>query len=271
MILGPPDVYPIQKAMAEAGLTPGPNLPAHAPDEFMKRLGSLPLLHQPGEKWMYHTGSDILGVLIARATGQKLETFFRERIFEPLGMKDTGFSVPEAKLDRLAACYQVDAATGQLVLFDEAPGSRWARPPIFESGGGGLVSTVDDYLAFCRMMLNKGTARNERQGGSERILSRPAVELMTTDQITPEQKAVSPFFLGFWDNHGWGFGVSMITRRDGVSAVPGRFGWDGGYGTSGYSDPAEDMVAILMTQSLSTLFTNLYPDFWTSVYQAIDD
>jgi CubicO group peptidase (beta-lactamase class C family) len=265
MIMGPPDAYPIQKAMAEAGLAPGPNLPSHAPDEWMKRLGSLPLLHQPGEKWMYHTSSDILGVLITRASGQTLETFFQKRIFEPLGMKDTGFSVPEAKLDRLAACYQIDAAAGKPVLFDEARGSQWARPPVFESGGGGLVSTVDDYLAFCRMMLNKG------KNGGERILSRLSVELMTTDQITPEQKAVSPFLPGFWDNHGWGFGLSIITRRDGVAAVPGRFGWAGGYGTSGYSDPQEDMVAILMTQSLSTLFTNLYPDFWTSVYQAIDD
>jgi CubicO group peptidase (beta-lactamase class C family) len=260
-----PGEYPIQKAMAEAGLAPGPNPPSLAPDEWMKRLGSLPLLHQPGEKWMYHTGSDILGVLIARAAGQKLETFFRERIFEPLGMKDTGFSVPEAKLDRLAACYQVDAATGRLAVFDEARDGGWARAPVFESGGGGLVSTVDDYLAFCRMMLNKG------KSGGERILSRLSVEVMTTDQITPEQKSASPFFPGFWDNHGWGFGVSMITRRDGVAAVPGRFGWDGGYGTSGYSDPQEDMVAILMTQSLGTLFSNIYPDFWTSAYQAIDD
>jgi CubicO group peptidase (beta-lactamase class C family) len=265
LIMAPPDVYPIQKAMAEAGLAPGPNLPSHPPDELMKRFGSLPLLHQPGEKWMYHSGSEILGVLIARASGQKLETFFRERIFVPLGMKDTGFSVPEAKLDRLATCYQIDAATGRLVVFDEARGSRWARPPVFESGGGGLVSTVDDILAFSRMMLNKG------KNGGERILSRLSVELMTTDQITPEQKAVSGFFPGFWDNHGWGFGVSIITRRDDVAGVPGRFGWDGGYGTSAYADPKEDMVAILMTQSLGTLFTNLYPDFWTLAYQAIDD
>src|SRR5438128_6632374 len=141
LIMGPPDVYPIQEAMAEAGLAPGPILPSHAPDEWMKRLGSMPLLHQPGEKWMYHTGSDILGVLIARAAGQKLETFFRERLFEPLGMKDTGFSVPEGKLDRLAACYQVDARVpacgcGKLAVFDEARGGRWARPPVFESGGG---------------------------------------------------------------------------------------------------------------------------------------
>jgi CubicO group peptidase (beta-lactamase class C family) len=94
---------------------------------------------------------------------------------------------------------------------------------------------------------------------------------MTTDHITPEQKAVSDFFPGFWGNRGWGFGVSVITRRDDVAGVPGRFGWDGGYGTSGYSDPKEEMVAILMTQSLSALFSNIHPDFWTSVYQAIDD
>jgi CubicO group peptidase (beta-lactamase class C family) len=216
---------------------------------------------------MYHTGSDILGVLIARAAGRTLETFFRERIFEPLGMKDTGFNVPEAKLDRLAACYQTDAATGALVLFDEARGSRWARAAVFEAGGGGLVSTVDDYLAFGRMMLNRG------KHGSERILSRLAVEIMTTDQLTPEQKAASAFFPGFWDSRGWGFGVSVVTGRDGVAAVPGRFGWDGGYGTSWSSDPKEDMVGILMTQRLwtSPIPPAVHLDFWPSAYQAIDD
>jgi CubicO group peptidase (beta-lactamase class C family) len=216
---------------------------------------------------MYHSGSDILGVLIVRATGQSLETFLRERIFAPLGMKDTAFSVPEAKLDRLATCYQTDPATGALALFDEARGGRFARPPAFESAGGGLVSTVDDYLTFSRMMLNKG------KHGNERILSRLAVELMTTDQITSEQKAASPFFPGFWDNRGWGFGLAIVTKRDDIAAVPGRFGWDGGYGTSGYSDPAEDMVAILMTQRVWDAAGTpvVYLDFWTQAYQAIDD
>ena len=266
-VMAPPDTYPIQKAMAEAGVAPGPNLPSYGSDELMKRFGSLPLLHQPGEKWMYHSGSDILGVLITRVTGQTLETFFRERIFSPLGMKDTGFSVPEAKLDRLATCYQTDPATGGLVVFDEARGGRFARPPVFESGGAGLVSTVDDFLAFGRMILNKG------KHGRERILSRPSVELMTTDHITPEQKAASNFFPGFWDNRGWGFGMSVITRRDDVAAVPGRYGWDGGYGTSWYSDPNEDMVAILMTQRVwdSPVAPAVFLDFWTSAYQAIDD
>ena len=262
-----PESYPIQRAMAEAGLTPGVNVPAHPPDEVMRRFGSLPLAHQPGERWMYHSGSEILGVLIARVSGQTLGAFLSERIFAPLGMEDTGFSVPEAKIDRLATCYQTDLATGQVVVLDEARGGRFARPPVFESGGAGLVSTVDDYLAFGQMMLNKG------RHGRERILSRPSVELMTTDQITPEQKAASDFFPGFWDSRGWGFGLSMITRRDDIAAVPGRFGWDGGYGTSWNSDPNEDLVGILMTQRVwdSAGLPAVFVDFWTSAYQAIED
>jgi CubicO group peptidase (beta-lactamase class C family) len=264
-LMAPPGKYPIQKLVADAGLAPGPNPPSHPPDLWMKRLGDLPLIHQPGEAWMYHTGSDILGVLIARASDQSFGTFLRERIFEPLGMTDTAFSLPEAKLDRLATCYQTGAGTGGLAVFDEARGGLWSRPPVFEAGGGGLVSTVDDYLAFSQMMLNKG------KYGRERILSRLSVELMTTDHLTPAQKAGARMFFG--DNRGWGFGVAVTTRRDDLSAVPGRFGWDGGYGTSGYSDPAEDMVGILMTQRLmdSPEPPFVYLDFWTSAYQAIDD
>lgn len=260
-----PARHPIQQAMDEAGVAPGPDLPSLAPDEWMKRLGGLPLIHHPGERWMYDTGSDILGVLISRATGQPLETFLRERIFEPLGMKDTGFSVPAEKLDRLASCYQADSTTGTLDLYDGADDSRWSRPPAFPSGGGGLASTVDDYLAFCRMMLNKGKYEGER------ILSRPSVELMTTDQLTREQKSGAEILLG--DDGGWGFGMTVITRRGDLSSTPGRFGWDGGYGTSGYSDPEEDMAGILMTQLVagSSGLMDIFRDFWTSAYGAIDD
>lgn len=265
LLLAPPGSSPIQQAIAEAGVAPGPGIFPHGPDVFMERLGSLPLLHQPGERWLYGTGAEVLGVLIARASGQSLGAFLQERLFAPLGMRDTGFHVPEEKLDRLATCYQADPATGTLVPFDAAPDSLWSRPPAFESGGAGLVSTVDDYLAFCRMLLSRG------QGPAERILSRASVELMTTDQITPEQKASSPFFPGFWETRGWGLGLSVFTRRGDVAAVPGRFGWDGGYGTSGYVDPREELIGIVMTQSLTALFGQLIPDFWTSVYQAIDD
>ena len=262
-----PERHPIQKAMSEAGVSPSANLPAHSPDELMKRWGSLPLAHQPGEKWMYNSGSDILGILISRATGKTLETFLRERIFAPLGMKDTAFSVPEARLDRLPAAYQTDFATGKTVLFDEARGGRFARPPVFESGAGGLVSTVDDFLAFGRMMLAKGLH------GRERILSRPSVELMTADHITAEQKAASDFFPGFWDNRGWGFGMAVVTRRDDVARSVGTYGWDGGYGTSWYADPREDLTGILMTQRVwdSPVAPAVNRDFWTTAYQAIDD
>jgi CubicO group peptidase (beta-lactamase class C family) len=262
-----PSRHPIQFAMEEAGLAPSAHLPTHAPDEYMRRLGSLPLVHQPGERWLYNTGSEVLGVLIARVTGQSLDAFLRERIFEPLGMKDTGFSVPAEKLDRLPVCYQFDFETGGLAVFDEAQGGRFASPPAFESGAGGLVSTVDDYHAFCQMLLNVG------KYGDARILSRLSVELMTTDHITPEQKAVSEFFPGFWDNRGWGFGMAIVTRRDSLEDVPGRYGWDGGYGTSGYTDPQEEMVGVLMTQRImdSPSAPEVFLDFWTSAYQAIDD
>ena len=262
-----PDVYPIQKAMAEAGIAPGPRPLSFSADEFMARVGGLPLVHQPGEQWMYHTGSDILGVLIARAAGMSLGDFLKERIFEPLAMKDTGFSVPEAKLDRLASCYHADPATGRLAVYDEARGGPWACQPVFESGGGGLVSMADDYLAFGRMLLRYG------RHGADRILSRPAVELMTADQLTTEQKASSPFVPGFWDTRGWGFGLSVITRRGGVGLSPGSFGWDGGFSTSGYCDPHEDMVGILLVQRMMTSPSgfDFHSDFWTLAYQAIDD
>jgi CubicO group peptidase (beta-lactamase class C family) len=266
-IMAPPDSYPIQQAMDEAGIAPSPHLPAFTPDEFMRRFADLPLLHQPGEQWLYDSGADILGVLIARVSGQSFGAFLRERIFEPLDMKDTGFSVPEAKLDRLPTCYEHDPAIGRLAIFDQARGGNFATPPSFESGAGGLVSTVDDYLAFCQMMLNNGAY------GKERILSRLSVELMTTGHITPAQKAASFFSPGFWDNRGWGFGMAIVTRRDSLADVPGRFGWDGGFGTSAYTDPTEELIGILMTQRLmdSPVAPSVFQDFWTSVYQAIDD
>jgi CubicO group peptidase (beta-lactamase class C family) len=263
-----PPRYPIQRAMAEAGVGPGPTLPTHAPDELMRRFGGLPLVHQPGERWLYDSGSDILGVLISRVAGTNLGEFLRERIFAPLGMSDTSFSVPSSKLDRLASSYWTNPSTGEFEVFDGVgDDSRWASPPVFASGAGGLVSTVDDLLAFGQMMLKGG------KHGSERILSRRSVELMTTDHITPEQKAISGFFPGFWDAHGWGFGVSIVTRRDDLAATPGRYGWDGGYGTSWYVDPEEELVGILMTQRLwdASGAPVVLLDFWTSAYGAIDD
>jgi CubicO group peptidase (beta-lactamase class C family) len=255
--------FPIWQAMGERHLAIGPE-PTTAPsvDVWMQSLGSLPLMAQPGERWMYETGSDVLGVLVARAAGQPLGDFMRERIFAPLDMKDTAFSVPPEKLHRLPPCYQGNDETGALELFDAVDG-HWSKPPAFPAGGGGLVSTVDDFLAFGQMLLNGGKL------GNERILSRPAVEVMTTNQLTAaQQQAASSFFV---EPRGWGFGLSVVTGRNDLSMVPGRFGWEGGYGTSWASDPKEELTAILMTQLSFPQAAAVYQDFWTGVYQAIDD
>jgi len=267
MIMGPPNVYPIQRAMTDAqimGLKPSP---PHAPDEWIRRFGALPLMYQPGERWMYHTGSDVLGVLIERASGQPFATFLAERIFEPLGMKDTAFYVPAAKLGRFASCYQVNPETKALELYDDPSDSSWSRPPAFSAGGGGLVSTIDDYYAFGRMLLNGG------RHGSIRILARPSVDAMTVDQLTADQKATAALFPGFFQSRGWGFGVSIVLKRDGIAASPGQFGWGGAYGTFWCSDPREELVAVLMIQrmGLGPEPAGIGPDFATCVYQAIDD
>jgi CubicO group peptidase (beta-lactamase class C family) len=276
----PSDKYPILKLAEQIGLDAlGPSAPT--PDEWIRRLGLLPLMYQPGEKWMYNTASDVLAVLISRAAGRSFETFLLERVFEPLGMKDSGFSVPAAKLGRLAESYWTGfdlsatdfrtewcrPPTETLEVFDPACDGLWSRPPRFPSGSSGLVSTIDDYLAFAQMLLNGG-----RHGGT-RILSRPSVQAMTTDQLTPQQKATSGYFPGFFESRGWGFGLSVVTRRDHPTRSIGTFGWDGGLGTSWYSDPSEQMTGILMTQRGWTAPSPpaVCRDFWTLAYQAIAD
>lgn len=266
-VMAMPDTYPIQRFIREYRLGgDGPPRPSEAPhtDEWIRRLGSLPLLAQPGEKWMYNTSADVLGVLIERVSGKSLGTFMRERIFEPLGMKDTGFHVPADKLHRLPTSYAFNVEKGQLEVYDPAgANSSWAPPPPIESGAGGLVSTIDDYFAFTRMMLNKGRL------GREQILSRASVELMTSDQLTPEQREGSEMFFG--THSSWGLGLSVNIRRAEVFHTPGRVGWDGGLGTSAYVDPAEGMIGILFTQRLmdSPEPPKVFTDFWTSAYSAM--
>lgn len=258
---------PLQNAMRDLQLPLSEWIFPGTPDEFMKRLGSLPLAHQPGERWLYHMGAEILGVLIARVAGMSLGSFLRTRIFEPLGMTDTGFFVPQADLDRLPTCYGTDFPNTNLVVLDEAWGGQMSRPPLFEAGAGGLVSTVDDMSAFGKMLLAKGAYQGER------ILSRPAVELMTTDHLTTAQKQASPFFPNFWDTYGWGLGLSVTTGRGGIADVPGRFGWDGAFGSSWWVDPKEEVVGVLMTQRRPDSFamSAVVRDFWTSAYQLIED
>jgi CubicO group peptidase (beta-lactamase class C family) len=248
--------------------------PAPDPDEWMRRLGELPLSYQPGERWQYDLSNEVVGVLVARVAGQTLETFLRERVLDPLGMKDTGFHVPAGKIDRLPPLYGPDPQTGEFLVWDEAAGGRASRPPAFQGGGGGLVSTVDDYHAYFQMLLNHGTH------GSERILSRAAVELMTTNRLTPEQQAARDTMYrnivhlssGQGLHGGWGFGMAVSTYRGGYAPI-GQFGWDGGTGTTVYADPVNQLTGVLLTQvGMSTPDSpRAINDFWTTLYQALDD
>jgi CubicO group peptidase (beta-lactamase class C family) len=265
----PRDMYPIEQAIHRLRLGQGPPNPSipPEPDEWIRRLGTLPLMGQPGERWMYDTAYDVLGVLIARASGQPFETFLRDRLLEPMGMRHTCFDVPPSRLSRLAVCYWIDPGTGEPVLYDPAEGGQWCRPPAFPSGATGLVTTIDDYLAFARMLRSGG-----RHDG-RRVLSRPSVEVMTTDHLTPEQKASSGRDSHYFQSHGWGFGVSIVTRREDVAFALGTYGWDNGLGSVWRSDPAADLITILMTQRAwnTASAPDFCRDFWTSVYQELED
>ena len=210
--------------------------PREAPDDWLKTLASVPMLRQPGEAWLYNTCSDIQGVLIARVSGRTLPEFLADRIFEPLGMADTGFHVPAEKRDRLPG---LDGS------IDE---SIWLEPPIFPSGSGGLVSTLADWHRFARMLLQDG-------GG---LLSPESVRRMTTDHLTQEQRSASTLFL---EGAGWGYGGSV---------GPGaRYGWIGGTGTTGHIDPASGTVGILFTQVQMTgpTPTALMREFWDLAFR----
>ncbi len=266
-VMAAPDTYPIQKLIREYRIGgDGPMLPTDYPttDEWLQKLGSLPWLAQPGERWMYQVSGDVLGALIARVSGQSLGAFLRERIFDPLGMQDTGFTVPPEKTDRLPAFYYYHDQTKKLAFFDDVTNSAWQTEPPFESGAGGLVSTIDDYFAFSRMLLNKG-----RYGGDQ-ILSRAAVELMTSDQLTPEQRVGADLFFG--THSSWGLGMAVDLRRNEIFQMPGRFGWTGGFGTTAYTDPAEGMIGILFAQRMmdSPGPARVFTDFWTTAYGAME-
>ncbi len=246
--------YPIINAAKELDLVMGPPDPRtpHDPDEWIKRFGTLPLMYQPGERWQYNTGSLVLGVLIARASGQPLAQFFRTRIFEPLGMSDTGFSLPAEKTSRLPSHYMTDFQTGKLELQKLSAPGEWTKAPAFPSGAAGLLSTVDDYLAFARLLLSEGVHQNER------LLSKKSVALMTTNHLTPEQIATGgPVLAG----HGWGFGMAVVTAPDEAFPVPGRYGWNGGYGTTWFNDPSRGLIAMAMTQTSDILGNGTVDEF----------
>lgn len=227
-------------------------------DEFVRDLGALPLLAQPGDRWLYNTGSDVLGVLIERAAGQPFAEFLHERVLAPLGMRDTGFAVPEQHLGRVAHGYLADHVTGALGAGVTPDALRTAPPR--PSPSGGLVGTVDDWFALTEML---------RHGGGE-LLAPMTVAAMLTDQLPDAVKAASGFLPGWFDSRGWGLGIGVGTRRDGMEA-PGRYGWDGGSGTTWYTDPAADLTAILLTQrGQFPMMSPVYLDFWASVHQAVE-
>jgi CubicO group peptidase (beta-lactamase class C family) len=230
---------------------PGPSFPG--PDEWLARLARIPLLDQPGEAWLYNTCYDILSVLIARVAGRPLAEFLAERLFEPLGMTDTGFEVPAGKMDRFTSYYKADPA-GELELV-EGPDERWSSPPAFASGSGGLVSTVDDWHAFARMLINGGTV------GGRQLLSPESVRMMTTDHLTAAQRAAGEIFL---EGQGWGYGGSVDIQPIDPWNVPGRYGWIGGTGTAAYLVPATGLITILLSQLTLSAPTApiVMQDFW---------
>ena len=260
------DNPPIQQRIDELRLVIGKPLPLtpHAPDEWIKLFATLPLMHQPGEAWMYTAGSLLQGVLVRRAAGKDFEAFMNERIFEPLGMKDTGFFVPAEKLGRYAGCGIFTDQGKKTRLDEDGAQSAYAKPPVFPAGDAGLVSTVDDYLIFARMLLNGG------KHGNKQLLRAESVREMTRDQVTPEQKAASAenFFPGFFDTQGWGYGLAISTAPDPISKVPGRYGWMGGFGTSFLVDPNRNLIGIVMTQSSDYLFNGGLDRFWKELYTA---
>ncbi|MFD4940416.1 serine hydrolase domain-containing protein [Streptomyces virginiae] len=231
-----PAVAPLFGALKQ-----GPPRPQEvaAPDAWTAALGRIPLLHQPGEAWLYNTCSDILGVLIARATGQPFQDVLAERVFEPLGMRDTAFAVPPGEIGRFTSYYRAASDGGGLELVD-APDGEWSTLPAFPSGAGGLVSTVDDLHAFGRMLLAGGS-----YGGGRRLLSADSVRQMTTDHLTAAQRAAGALFL---EGQGWGFGGSVDVARLDPWNVPGRYGWIGGTGTAAHIVPATGTVTVLLTQ-----------------------
>jgi CubicO group peptidase (beta-lactamase class C family) len=269
-IMAAPGTYPIQDAEAELGLmTLGPPWPPppFGADEWIRRFATLPLMDQPGTVWHYNTGAQVLGVLLERASAQSLEDFLRTRLFTPLAMADTSFSVPKEKQERLTTAYFPDLATGALTLLDPPEGGWWNEPPAMGNAAGMLVSTLDDYWAFVSMLLAGG-----RHGGQS-FLAPGLVADMTRDHLTAAQRASAPPFLE--PGMGWGYCMAAPAPAPGPDKrpVPYGFGWNGGTGTAWTSDPERGLTGILLTQRAmsSPEPPAVFVDFWDAAYDAIGD
>jgi CubicO group peptidase (beta-lactamase class C family) len=242
---------PLQRAMMERGVSPGPLPPQVSADEFIARLAGLPLAFQPGEGWLYDTGMNILGVLLSRLTGRSLSELIAERITGPLGMTDTAFWTCE--VDRLVTAY-IPGPDGLELL--DAPDGLWSAPPPIEELSGGLVSTARDVLRFYCAMADGGAP----------VLSADAVALMTTDALTDAQRREA---LPFVDAGGsWGMGTAVDIEAAEPWMAPGRWGWTGGSGTTAYVDPTRDTVCVLLTQRAMTGPLDRFDDFYAAVATA---
>jgi CubicO group peptidase (beta-lactamase class C family) len=248
---------------------------------MIDELAQIPLEFSPGDAWNYSVSTDVLGYLIGKISGRPFEQFLKERIFDPLGMGDTGFYVPSAKAARFAACYSADPpdkvtfyATerkGTLTLQDDPAKSPFLSPPSFVSGGGGLVSTASDYLAFCRALINGGEL------GGVRLLGPKTLKLMTTNHLPGgvDLPALSRSMFSEATNNGIGFGLGFAVTMDPAKALlPGSAGeyfWGGAAGTAFWVDPAEELIAVFMTQLMPSSAYPIRRELRTLVYAAITE
>jgi CubicO group peptidase (beta-lactamase class C family) len=254
-----PDPHPIQRAEAELGLkTLGPPWPPPdlTPDEWIAELGRLPLIDQPGTRWRYNTSATVAGVLIERVAGVPLADVLAERVFAPLGMSDTGFWVPAAKLGRVTTFYGPGGETGDLRVID-GPGGWWSAPPKLPDAASALVSTADDLWAFASMLA--------ADGGD--LLTAESVALMTRDRMTAAERSANRIFLG--GHSGWGL-MMAVPAADGATGIPGGYGWEGGSGTTWRTDTTTGLTGILLTQRMATSPepNELVRDFWRAAYAA---
>lgn len=235
------------------------------PDDWMSLIGSVPLISQPGTTWHYGFSTDVLGVLVSRIDGKHLYDALHDRVLGPLGMTDTGFHVGDEKRDRFTVGYMRDE-NGKLVPHDHPDESWFGKAPRFPGGGGGMVSTADDYARFALALLGRG----EHNG--VRILSRKTVEVMTRDWLHADQRRPHFPIYDFLGPHGFGLGVSVVgpEGHDIALSSPGKFGWPGAYTTRWFADPSEDLVAVMMTQMWFDMKRQISPTFDSLVYQALD-
>lgn len=254
---------PVDTAYATAGISrAGTDTLA----QFVEKLAQVPLLYEPGSRWSYSLSTDVCGHLIEVISGQPLEDFLRERLFEPLNMPDTRFSVPDDKLERFAACYE-RAPDKSLQLQDDPATSRFRQPPLAPSGAGGLVGTMNDYANFCEMLVNRGEFRGQQ------LIGRPILELMTRNHLggsSLAQMAVGGF--SETSNEGVGFGLGFASTIDAAASGTvgeGDFYWGGLASTLFWVDPTEDLFAIFMTQLIPSSTFNFRGQIKNLIYGAI--